>query len=279
VKPNSFFISVCLFATLFIGSISSYAGIEDDSIRPLTQVNKEFLIIAQIVRDQSGAAGISQALINTQIASVNTIFAPIGVSFKVCEFRYIDNYNYNDLNTSTDPIQQGHRHYDYELLAKYNVNNRINMYFVDLLEADQAQVCGLGSFGGVDISSDNKSVLIGKSCATPLVIAHELGHYFDLSHPFANPGTELVNGSNCATAGDQVCDTPADPYIYGQDIKNYIDVNTCLFNYTGKDANGQYYDPDVSNIMSYYTPCVCLKFTHDQYEKMAQYYLSNPITW
>jgi hypothetical protein len=152
------------------------------------------------------------------------------------------------------------------------------MYFVEILEKDNVQICGLASLGGVDFTFQQKAVWIGKNCADVGTIAHELGHYFSLDHPFANPGTELVNESNCATAGDQVCDTPADPYVYGQAISNYIDAN-CLFTYTGKDANGSYYDPDVSNIMSYYSPCICLKFTHDQYEKMAQYYLSNPIAW
>ncbi len=44
-------------------------------------------------------------------------------------------------------------------------------------------------------------------------IAHEMGHYFGLlhTHETAN-GTELVNGTNCGTAGDLLCDTPADGF-------------------------------------------------------------------
>lgn len=35
-------------------------------------------------------------------------------------------------------------------------------------------------------------------------LTHELGHYFNLDHTFAG-----CDGTNCATSGDRVCDTPA----------------------------------------------------------------------
>jgi hypothetical protein len=105
-----------------------------------------------------------------------------------------------------------------------------------------------------------------------------LGHYFDLDHTFSGEGIELANGSNCSTAGDGICDTPADPYVDTEPVSDYVDGN-CIFISKKKDVNGQFYDPDVSNIMGYYQQCRCLKFTHDQYAKMANHYLSNPTAW
>ncbi len=54
-------------------------------------------------------------------------------------------------------------------------------------------------------------------------LTHELGHYFNLLHTFqsstdANQTNreyvtrDVFQGANCATKGDLLCDTPADPY-------------------------------------------------------------------
>ena len=272
MKSNCFFTRLCVLVLLFAGSAYSFAGIEADSIRPLTKVNKEFLIVAHIMMSHDSVPVVTTAEINNTIASVNTIFLPIGVSFKVCEFRYIYNYQYDTIRTSN-----GVRgHYEEELAAKYSVQNRLNMFFGSAVKVDTSSYCGFASLGGV--TSHNPYVGAWIGCVTASTIAHELGHYFSLQHTFANHGTELVNGSNCSTAGDNICDTPADPFIDGVALTNYISPS-CVFISEEKDANGDYYDPDVSNIMSYYTPCRCLKFSHDQYETMAEYYLSNPFVW
>jgi hypothetical protein len=117
-----------------------------------------------------------------------------------------------------------------------------------------------------------------KKLSSVRVMQHEFGHYFGLPHTFEGSGAELANGSNCTTAGDLICDTPSDPYVDGDDPNSYVDGN-CKFISMKKDANGQYYDPMVGNIMSYYSDaCVC-GFTHDQYMKMAKTYLSKIGMW
>ena len=46
---------------------------------------------------------------------------------------------------------------------------------------------------------------------------HEMGHLIGLFHPWESQfGLECVNGSNCATAGDLLCDTPASIGVFGQ---------------------------------------------------------------
>ena len=67
------------------------------------------------------------------------------------------------------------------------------------------------------------------SCAyNGSTIIHEFGHYFSLFHTHGPTNsaitTELVDGSNCTTSGDELCDTPADPNLSGN-------VTNCL--YTG----------------------------------------------
>lgn len=106
-----------------------------------------------------------------------------------------------------------------------------------------------------------------------MTLTHEMGHYWGLEHTFAGP--ELANGSDCTTAGDAICDTPADPYM-GPPLDQYL--TDCIFTGMMQDPNGDWFDPDVGNIMSYYSGCRC-HFSYQQYERMAQTYLNGPGMW
>ncbi len=100
-------------------------------------------------------------------------------------------------------------------------------------------------------------------------LAHELGHTFGLYHTFNTFGQpitrELVNGTNCDTTGDLVCDTPADPYPQSS-------FGNCQYTGTATDANGDPYQPDVFNLMSYYQAanlgCGPERFSSGQAERM-----------
>jgi hypothetical protein len=104
---------------------------------------------------------------------------------------------------------------------------------------------------------------------------HELGHYFGLlhTHETAN-GAENVtrnNGDgcwNCQTAGDLLCDTPADPDL----SETANDYPSCAYTGTGTDAcNGDSYVPMIDNIMSYADKYCRDVFTSEQIERMAYY--------
>lgn len=222
-------------------------------------VNKKFTIVAHIFRDSLGSYGVTEVQINTALTEMNKFFVPIQISFEVCEFRYHENFQHDNEDQGTELA---------EIYGKYHADFRINMYFISTLDGP---ACGLaaGSVGG----AFSGGVFIEKTmCTTPAVFAHELGHFFGLPHTFAGSGIELVDGSNCLTTGDFICDTPADPYVAFNPIENYVDGN-CRFINQQTDANGEYYNPDVGNIMSYYK-CGDCGFTWGQLDKMAQTYLS-----
>lgn len=95
-------------------------------------------------------------------------------------------------------------------------------------------------------------------------LTHEMGHCLYLLHTHdAFACFELVNGSNCSTCGDLVCDTPADPLLSGA---NKVDAN-CNYIGTAVDANGDPYHPDTHNWMSYALNCRN-RFSAGQIERM-----------
>jgi len=115
-------------------------------------------------------------------------------------------------------------------------------------------------------------------------LAHEAGHFFSLFHPHLGwdsepydidkhgnpvidkaPGggdTELVDRSNCETAGDKICDTPPD-YNFA------LTWNGCNFNVDITDPNGDEIDPDETLIMSYFNDECTSVFTPTQVEMMV----------
>ena len=233
--------------------------------KSLPCLDKEFSVVVHIVQDSLGGAYHDSTSIKAAIKSLNPLFNPICASFTVCEVRFINNFQYSILDGPDDTKWD-------EMQIKYHVDNRINMYFVRELGGGEDGFAKLGS-----IAKMTKSGIVIKELNA---IPHEMGHFFGLKHTFEGNGIELVDGSNCTTEGDLVCDTPADPFVPGEPVEGYVKMPDCLFISTKQDLNGQFYVPDVGNIMSYYPDdCTC-GFTHGQYARMAETYLnSSPRMW
>ncbi len=232
-------------------------------------LNKKFLIVTHIVKDSLVQANITEQDIKTAVAQLNTDFNPICVSFEICEFRYIDNFQYDSLVIKNEFGQ---------LITEYHDSSRINLFYVDKI-VDKGFPPGYATFDGIGKNSVGGVVCTKTSVTLRATLSHEMGHFFGLENTFKGSGIELVDGGNCTTKGDKICDTPADPYVDGDPPSMYVD-NTCRFISMKKDANGDYYTPEVGNIMSNYPDaCIC-SFSNDQFKKMVESYLnSNPKLW
>lgn len=216
---------------------------------------KKFNVHVHLVLDSLQNGGVTIEQINDVFKESSEKFMPICLSFEVCKIDTITNYNFDSIPTNEEYT---------ELATIFASTNRMNVFILSETFVPHrggiAKICGLAG----------TSIFLNKSCMNALT--HELGHFFGLAHTFEGEGEELVDGSNCLTAGDRICDTPADPYVQFDEISRWISPK-CVFTRDIKDQNGDYFQPQVGNVMSYYN-CPCEGFTRGQFLKMGENYLN-----
>ncbi|MGZ3902534.1 MAG: M43 family zinc metalloprotease [Bacteroidia bacterium] len=220
------------------------------SVAPIKCLNKTLSVAIHIVTDSLNNPNITQAQINAGLDTVNHDFAPICLRFKICSQDTIYNYKYYEFDKQLETP---------EVHAIYEVHNVINVYIVGTIV--NPGVAGFAGTGG-------DYAVLSHGCLTDYICwSHEFGHFFSLLHTFDTAaGAELVNESNCATAGDLICDTPADI--------NPAPISGCSWSGSNQDANGDYYTPIIGNIMSYHPATCKTGFTVGQFNQMVNYYLA-----
>lgn len=123
-------------------------------------------------------------------------------------------------------------------------------------------------------------------------LSHEAGHFFSLPHTFYGwennaynsadhgnpveltiaPGIpvpiELMDGSNCDTAADNICDTPPD-YNFG------FGASVCALTKIVRDSNGDTIKTMANNYMGYFLQCDKYEFTQGQIDVMRNNFNSS----
>jgi hypothetical protein len=188
------------------------------------------------------------------LISLNRIFSEAHIQFYVNKnIDYIDNDAYL-LPTLNGAANQ-------QLITNYKNANTANVWILD--GWSDATVGGKAGPSGVQLADLSERTVI-----------HEFGHFFTLIHTFdfAN-GVEKVTrtGGNCATAGDGLCDTHADPYglTTSQVIGNALTYKNCTITSNTRDLNNDVYSPPFDNFMAYYDNSCGLKFTPQQFDRMV----------
>jgi len=230
------------------------------------QVNRPYHLplTIHIVRRTDGTGGFALDKLAVAMKDLNRIWRPAGIQFYIYgDIDYINDDTHFDLPESGQARGNLHR--------VNNVGNTINVYFTNLPR------CGYASFSTNSTNDPPQAVLMDNSCAgvpwDPSSFAHELGHYFDLYHTHeTSKGVECPNGSNCKSAGDLLCDTPADPGLGG--------IVDAFCAYTGSDATPENcdntpYNPPTRNVMSYSRRTCGTELTKDQISKALSVLLSD----
>lgn len=258
IKLIILILSIVFTSNLYSQSISSYtysnwcgtfASKEDiNFIRSLKAAslksggseNTKFRVQHHIVRDGNGNNGLSPSVITSIMSALNDAFISANVQFYTCgSVDLIDSDMYYQIDTYSEELS---------LRNTYNDPDAINIYyFNNLTRGFWAYTYQNGSTNFIAIHN-----LLAPNGTT---VPHEMGHFFGLLHTFEgysfppNASMELVTrgtSKNCDTAGDELCDTPADPKIGPNEVNS-----NCYYIGTARDANNDLYIPDVTNFMSY----------------------------
>lgn len=235
-----------------------------ENITTLSLPNNQYTIrvFVHIIRKTDGSGGVSLNNVNVSLNYLKQAFEPHGICISLygIDEIYNDNFYYT---------------FNLGLMNAYtNTNNAIDIFIGDSNYWNAGQASGIpGKAMGVGGN------LFGSILSLSYVIAHEMGHCLGLYHTFhglcESGCAEFVNGSNCTTCGDYVCDTPADP----QQFQVINTGNGCFCSGTtcgvpNTDVYGNYYNPDENNIMAYTLPSCMQYFTHGQGLRM-RYFLAN----
>ena len=202
---------------------------------------------------------VIHCLLNERYASANIQFFMYNVP------HYINNTRFYSMSDGT---------VDRDMKSANNIANACNVYIVQNAVSGGTTVCGYATFPGGGL----QGIVVAKSCMTldNTTLTHEMGHFLGLPHTFsgwegrdmvssaATSRDEMVNGANCASAGDGFCDTPAD-------FLN--DRWSCPYTGPKRDVNGDLYNtvhPE-TYYMSYSSDACQSQFSPDQRTEM--YYI------
>lgn len=224
--------------------------------KSLECIDRTYSVVVHIVKDTFGTTNFDISKLTTSIQYLNTAFSPICVNFNICDVRYISNYNFDDWELAKN---------DYEAACLYSEPKHINLFFVQKITSFEGN--GFATQNGI-VTSWKNIIVLNKNFILSNIV-HYFGHYFGLLDTFELD--EKVDGSNCTSSGDKICDTPADP------PRGTLNNHTCDYVDNVVDVNGQYYKPLVENFMSNYGDCR-KSFTHQQYEQMIKTIKINPTS-
>jgi hypothetical protein len=150
-------------------------------------------------------------------------------------------------------------------ISRWNPSEYYNIWVVNRIDGRDGTsgqfVAGYAYFAGAPANLDGTVMLATQFAPGNTVLPHELGHAFNIFHPFegSDLNTQCPSNSNCLNDGDRVCDT--DP------ISNNVN-GSGVFDFSCRTGTNLCASPNVytqnteQNIMSY-TNCPNL-FTNGQ---------------
>lgn len=271
----------CLLTVLSVGR-AQVCGTTGDAVMQRLQKNKQSLldnpispreiryipVKFHIVSKTDGTGGVPEAQVFEMLCTANADFADLEMQFYIKDgsFNYVENDAIHNLI-----LDSNHPESTVNPVILQNIMNAnrdldaLNVWMVrDIILNAQNSSNILGFYSP---NYDWVVMLNNEVRGSSITLTHELGHFFSLPHPFngwesdpydpdkhGNPvqanapgfgATEKMDGSNCTTAGDRICDTPPD--------YNFAGVS-CNWTEQILDPNGTLVDPEEKLTMGYF-PC------------------------
>jgi hypothetical protein len=271
-------IQVCFFTTLLVNLYCFSYGQLRDGVQATTsyakiikknyasenafafslgtqKISAKVFVRVYVIENINGSSGVRESDISSSLTTLNGYFEAIGIFFEIDSVEILHDYHYSYI---------AYDHNRSELLTKHTVPDEINLYLADSIDVGNGNVYGFTYFPD---AADSNFIFLAKEYLNGNSMATLMGHYMGLlSTHETEGGNELAGESNCAESGDFICDTYADPGLFGQVS------DACEYTGSARDDNGKYYVPSVANIMSD-SPATCkCGFTPLQYRRMYYYF-------
>jgi len=210
--------------------------------------------------NDNGGGSVSITRVNDVVCSTIQKFEEYGIQMYLNKVEYITNPGYNNNPHTQAGIID---------LLYSNSTNAIDIFVHDV---SGGTLCGVykGAALSQEFTGDPDIIQVSHPCWDDPTLIHELGHYLGLPHTFwGHEGTgsncdkymvnaEKVDGSNCATEGDMICDTGPD---YNSDRWGCTD---CLH----IDPDSTEFRADETNYMSYAGDNCVNRFSDNQVSVM-----------
>lgn len=263
--------ALCLIALCCLGSVALFSqscGTTLDELteaiawrkthRPTTTARNDVFHIPVKLHSfgsDNGHFRLDSFLVQIALEDANDIYASADIVFVQCGA-------VNEINSSEH--LEFEKYTDEYICDEHDAEGAINIYFApNVVRQDGSTLCGY-AYG----YANKNRVIMDNGCAlNGTTLAHELGHSLSMLHTHSRGlGVELVDGSNCNIAGDLLCDTPADP-----NLSDHVN-SSCVYTGGEMDPNGQPYQPDTRNVMSYSRKSCRTHFSQQQIDQMREYH-------
>jgi len=291
-------IVLSILGLFFIQMASAqWCNTNQEALQPFLDANLKAMVPSQrgavkyipitfhLVANAAGTGRVEEENVLKQVLNFNNAYADQDIIFYIDHFNYFDNDAVYNMPSSQLARTQ---------MTLRRDNNAINIFICKT--ADDGSGPGV-TLAYYDPQGDWIVTAKGEVNGAAKTLSHEVGHFFSLQHthagwdcfPFTltdytNPVNvdatlpceggggsiliELHDRSNCATAGDKICDTPED-YNLGLFYQPGCTQNNVI-----KDKNGEVIKPMTTNYMSYYSDCDTNEFTTTQKSLINTDYLT-----
>lgn len=224
-------------------------------------------VFVHVVRSSSGSGYNKELVSQNVIRNLNEYYKDAYISFRLVGDEYIDSDYFNRIPGN-----------DCEQL--FNTNGHTDALDVYVLSSGLGLSLSSndGYAAGIARAIPSTACILNGSYYNLSSLPHEVGHCLGLYHTHhgtcwreSSGCSELVDGSNSSTCGDYIEDTPADPCLWS--------IFGCDYVGNEKDANGDSYSPDPTNLMSYASKECRVMFTQRQIERMNATIQMTPAIW
>lgn len=232
-----------------------------------------------LVARTNGSGRVLEPRVLEALCHLNEMYRDQDIQFYISgDFNYMNN----------DQVYTNHRNTVETLMFANRDADAINIFIVNEIDNPggvQGTILGYYQERSTrNFLIDWIVMRINQINATSQTLPHEMGHYLSLAHPHrgwepdpftagdmgwpvapifspGGPPTEYADGRNCNTAGDMLCDTPAD--------YNGLEWSGCNYQGGAMDPASVLINPDETNVMSYFNDPCYTGFTNNQKDMMA----------